>query len=110
MFALLDLWPDLDALHWRSRARCRGVGSSVMHPTDDSGARVALSYCRECEVRSQCASFDREHGCWKWGTWGGRVVVGREVYDVCAPVRRPWRGIMFVKVRRGSQGRQKAAV
>ncbi len=53
---------------WRLEAACRGMGAELFHPheTDDVSRSLALSICRECEVRPECleANIGEDHGIW----------------------------------------------
>jgi WhiB family transcriptional regulator, redox-sensing transcriptional regulator len=61
---------------WRTRVACAGVDPEVFLPTRGASFDEALSYCRRCEVRTECLQAAFDLGQKAVGIWGG--VSGRE--------------------------------
>jgi WhiB family redox-sensing transcriptional regulator len=62
--------------HWKDRAACAGVDTSVFFPVSRDGvparieAEYAKSFCAECPVRATCLSHALVHR-EDFGVWGG---------------------------------------
>jgi len=76
--------PLLSQWEWQCRAACRGMDSSVFFsPPSERGEarrsreRRARSVCRDCPVRTPCATFAVRTS-QPYGVWGGLTEADRD--------------------------------
>ncbi len=85
--------PDVDVLlaelvnrpAWHQQAACRGADPNLFFPERGQVVRaaVALTYCENCQVRSQCldAALQRSE---RVGVWGGTTGRSRRLRRIVA--------------------------
>jgi WhiB family redox-sensing transcriptional regulator len=62
---------------WRTRAACRGKGTTLFFASTALETGIAQAVCRACPVRDPCLDYGTRTG--SVGTWGGVTLRGSEL-------------------------------
>lgn len=64
---------DKPSRDWMGQALCAGVDPEVWFPPNKWEAKTAISFCQNCPVIKQCASYATATG-QQYGVWGGELL------------------------------------